>query len=143
MVAAIKRFPLIIEPHPKTYDGHEFITLIIYNDKKFLCIVDNISSKFVYAYVLDLCAAQDVDENEFIGIVYDWFYNHRDDYPISIEFHKRGIVEDAEKIMRSFQLNYITRAIGPVPMFNMIGPSKIKKRKRKEPKKQYLLDNID
>ena len=127
-----KKFPLVVEPHPSDYEGYDFITLIRYNDESFLNIVDNVSKKYIYGYVIDLCGPEQFDEELLIRVAYDWFYTNGDRYPISIEFSKRGILGQAETILRAFPLDYVTRVIGPLPHFNMGGPTKVRKRKKKE-----------
>lgn len=127
-----KKFPLVVEPHPDDYDGYEFITLIRFNDESFLSIVDNVSKKYIFGYVIDLCGPEGFSEDTLIKTAYEWYTTNGDRYPISIEFSKRGMVEDAEQILRLFPIDYVTRVIGPLPHFNMGPASKIRKRKRKE-----------
>ena len=65
--------PLIIEDHPDTYDGYPFITLIQYNKKHFLTIVDNSNDKVIKAYILDLCGPEGVDEEKIISVASNFF----------------------------------------------------------------------
>ena len=127
-----KKFPLVVESHPPDYDGYEFITLIQYNDDAFLVVVDNVTKKYIYGYVLDLCGPEKIDEEMFIKIAFDWFKSNGDRFPISIEFSRKELTGQTEKILRAFPLDYVTRVIGPLPQFNMDGPTSIRKRKRKD-----------
>lgn len=127
-----KRFPLVVEEHPSDYEGYAFITLIRFNDESFLNIVDNVTKKYIYGYVIDLCGPEQFSEELLIETAFEWYYSNGDRYPISIEFSKRGILEQAESILRIFPLDYVTRVIGPLPNFNMGGPTKIRKRKKKD-----------
>jgi hypothetical protein len=127
-----KKFPLIVEPHPSDYDGYDFITLIRFNDESFLSIIDNVTKKYIYGYVIDYCGPEGFDEETLIQVAFEWFSSNGDRYPISIEFSKRGLQAEAESILRAFPLDYVTRVIGPLPHFNMGGPSKVRKRKRKD-----------
>lgn len=129
-------FPLITEQHPSTYKGPPFLTLIRFNDKDYINIVDNVINNEIVAYVLDLCPKEfdyrpEIREHALIQIAYEWFETSQKDYPISIEFSRRGINLEASKILRRFQVDYVTRVIGPLPRFEMGGPYKVKKRKRK------------
>lgn len=123
--------PLIVEEHPKDYNGYEFITLIKYNDQNYLTIVDNITNNQVVAYVLDFCQSMNVDEEKIIKVANHWYENHRTEYPISIEFFKHGIAKDMSKLIRCFSTDFIVRVIGPIYQYNMKGPIKIKRRKKK------------
>ena len=127
-----KKFPLVVEDHPDDYDGYEFITLIRFNDDTFLNVVDNMSKKYIYGYVIDLCGPEQFNEEELIKVAYDWYFTNGDRYPISVEFSKRGLIEQAQSILRAFPIDYVTRVIGPLPHFNMAGPTKVRKRKKKE-----------
>jgi len=123
--------PLIVEEHPKNYDGYEFITLIKYNDQNFLTIVDNVNNNQIVAYVLDYCQHAKIDEEKIINIANHWYENHRNEYPISIEFFKKGVADDMSKLIRRFTTDYVVRVIGPIYNFNMKGPVKIRRRKKK------------
>ena len=136
-----KRFPLIVEPHPQNYDGYEFITLVKYNDESFLTIVDNVTKKYIVSYILDFCGPEKIDEQRLIEVAHDWYYQNGDRYPISIEFSKMGISKHVYPLLRSFPVDYVTRVIGPLPNFEMNGPYKVRKRKRKQvPKNIEIVD---
>lgn len=129
-------FPLISEPHPDAYDGPKFLTLIRFNDKDYINIVDNVINNEIVTYVLDLCPKEfdykpELREQALIEIAYEWFETSHATYPISIEFSRRGVSSEASKILRRFTVDYVSRVIGPLPRFEMGGPFKVKKRKRK------------
>lgn len=127
-------FPIKVENHPATYAGYPFITLVKFNDEPNLTIVDNLHKKYLDAYCLDMCLPAGVDENIIIKVANYWYHTSREEYPISIEFSKRGLSPIASKIMKSYSVEFISRVIGPVPFFEMKNPSKVRKRKRKIPK---------
>lgn len=129
-------FPLISEPHPVTYLGPPFLTLIRFNEKDYINIVDNVINSEIVTYVLDLCPKEfdyhsEMREQALIEIAYEWYENSKASYPISIEFSRRGVSIETSKILRRFPVDYVTRVIGPLPQFEMGGPFKVKKRKRK------------
>lgn len=123
--------PLIVEKHPENYKGYPFITLIQYKDKDLLVIVDNVDDKNIDAYVLDLCGPEEVNEEHLIEIVYPWWNERRSNFPISFEFSRLGMTKQVSKIFRSFHIEYVTRVIGPLPLFQMEEVTKIRRRKRK------------
>ena len=125
------KYPLIIEEHPENYNGYDFITLIKYNDTTYLNIVDNVCNKQIITYVLDLCGPSNLDEELIINIAQKWAIENKHNYPISIEFSKMKLSEQTSSILRYFPIDYVTRVIGPLPEYNMAGPFKVKKRKRK------------
>jgi len=123
--------PLIIEKHPEDYNGYPFITLIQYKNEDLLVIVDNLYNKVIDAYVLDFCGPTGVNEESIIEVVYPWWNDRRSQFPVSIEFSRLGMTPIVSKIYRSYHIEYITRIIGPLPLFKMDQITKIRRRKRK------------
>ena len=126
-----KLVPLIIEPHPKDYTGFSFITLIQYRKHPMLVIIDNMTDELIQAYVLDLCGPEGVTEESIIMIVAEWFEHNKSNYPISIEFAKRGLTAHMSKIYRTLNVEFISRIIGPINRFPMSSVRSIKRRRKK------------
>lgn len=123
--------PLIVEDHPDDYDGYPFITLIQYRRSHVLAIVDNSDDQTIKSYVLDLCGPERVDEERVIEIAASWYKQHKTEYPLSVEFSRRGITPEVGRIYRSFNVEFVTRVIGPLPRFEMTETIRVKRRKRK------------
>jgi hypothetical protein len=123
--------PLIVEKHPINYKGYPFITLIQYKEQDKLVIVDNYDDKIIDTYVLDLCGPERVDEEHIIEVVYPWWLERRNLFPVSIEFSRLGMTASVSKIFQSFHIEYVTRVIGPLPNFPMNDTTKVRRRKRK------------
>ena len=123
--------PLIVEPHPAEYGGFPFITLIQYRKMPMLAIVDNTDASTIKAYVLDLCGPEHVNEEMLITVAAEWHDNNRDNYPLSIEFSKRGLTPVTSKIYRSLNVEFVSRVIGPAPSFPMTLVKSTKRRRRK------------
>lgn len=130
---------LVIEEHPDNYNGYEFITLIRYNDQHFLTIVDNIIDNSIRVYVLDYCNQLMIAEEDVISIANEWYENSRDKYPISIEFSKRFMGSEMSKIVREFNIDFITRVIGPTYTYPMTGNKKVRRRKKKPMPKEVVI----
>lgn len=123
--------PLIVENHPKDYDGYPFITLIQYRDQHLLGIIDNTTDKMIKAYILDLCGPTNVNEEQIIDVASFWYSEAKDRYPLSFEFSKLGLSDEVKKIYRSYAVGFVTRIIGPLPRFEMNEVKSIKRRRRK------------
>jgi len=123
--------PLIVEPHPKNYSGFPFITLIQYRKAPMLVIVDNADESTIKAYVLDLCGPERVDEEMLISVAAEWYQTNRTNFPLSIEFSRRGLTSTTSKIFRALNIEFVSRIIGPVPKFPMNTVKSIKRRRRK------------
>lgn len=126
-----QKIPLIIEKHPETYNGFPYITLIEYRKSLLLTIVDNTTPTHIHAYVLDLCGPESVDEVQMLEIVDEWFNEGTRQHPVSIEFSKRGLTPHTTKIYKSLNIEFVSRVIGPAPVYDMIGSKRVNKRKRK------------
>lgn len=125
------QLPLIVENHPKNYDGYPFITLIQYRNQHLLGIIDNTTDKMIKAYILDLCGPSHVNEEQVIEIAKSWYVASKDRYPLSFEFSKLGLAEEVKGIYRSYAVGFVTRIIGPLPRFEMGEVVSIKRRRRK------------
>ena len=133
--------PLITEPHPDSYNGYPFITLIRYNDENSLNIIDNVVNKQIVGYVLDLCAPANLNELALVSIAEEWFYSERHKkHPISVEFSRLGMAGALTPILRCYPTEFVTRVIGPLPEYKMGGVFKSKKKKKKSvpPELQFL-----
>jgi hypothetical protein len=42
------------------------------------------------------------------------------------------MTNEVQGILRAYPIDYVTRVIGPLPQFDMEGPIKVRKRKRKD-----------
>ena len=123
--------PLIVEPHPKEYTGFPFITLIQYRKQPMLSIVDNATTEVIRAYVLDLCGPEKTDEELLISVAADWYTNNRANYPLSIEFSRRGMTSIASRVYRALNIEFVSRVIGPVPVYPMEAVRSVKRRRCK------------
>jgi len=125
--------PLIVEDHPAAYleTGYPFITLIQHRDQHLLSIVDNADEKTIKAFVLDLCGPERVDEEKVISVASTWYYVHKQRYPLSIEFSRLGMTPQTSKIYRTYNTEFVTRVIGPLPKYEMQEVSNIRRRRRK------------
>lgn len=130
MKRAKNQVPLIIESHPVDYNGYPFVTLIQYHKKTMLTIVNNIDESSVEAFVLDLCGPQHVNEEAIIAVAAQWYENGQNK-PLSFEFSKLDVLESAQRIFRTFNIDYVTRIIGPIHKFDLNPTSNVKRRKRK------------
>lgn len=123
--------PLIVEPHPEDYDGYPFITLIQYRDQHVLSIVDNSNDKMIKAFILDLCGPEKVNEEMIIQVAEQWYEATGAGYPLSVEFSKQGMTGEVSKILCTYNTDFVTRVIGPLPQFAMEPTRSVKRRRRK------------
>jgi hypothetical protein len=96
-----------------------------------LVVVDNMNNDTLKSYVLDLCGPECVGEELLLSVVSDWYDHNRHLYPISIEFSRRGIAGQVAKVYRTFNVEFITRIIGPIYKFPINEILSIKRRRRK------------
>lgn len=131
------KVPIIVERHPEEYDGYEFVSLIQFNDDYVLSVVENIVGNQIICYSLDRCPAEDVDEAEFISVVKQWFYNTDRCKPLSLFLALDNSSHNFGNILRYYNLDFVSRIIGPVFRFPT-GTTKVKKRKKKTVPKKFL-----
>lgn len=127
----MKKFPLIVERHPENYQGYDFVSLLIHNKDSFLVIINNCANDMISAYVLDLCVAEKIEEEEIINVAREWYEKDRANFPISVEFSKRNLHEKYGKILRSFNVEFVTRVVGNVPTYNFTKTLRVRRRRKR------------
>lgn len=127
-----RQVPLIVEQHPEDYTGLPFITLIQYNNQSHLTVVDNAEDKFISAFVLDLCGPESIDQQAFFDVVSEWYETSKDDHPLSIALSMRGLTNVISRIHKTFNIDFVSRVIGPIHKFPMQPKKSIRRRKRKD-----------
>jgi len=121
---------IIREDYPSTYKGYRFITLIQFNEEKYLSIVDRLTDKNISAYILDLCGPKGVSEEDVLNIAYEWSQSDRKNFPISYEFARLGLTSQVSLLYRSFNVDFVERVIGPLPELEL-NKATVKRKKRK------------
>jgi len=129
---------LIPEEYPEDYKGYRFISLIKYNEKSQITIIDNIVSDIIYAFVLDECNPLNLNEMVLIGHAIDWFEKYSTEIPFSIFLSRQKIDEDYYKVVKGFPVDYVSRVLGPLFKYEMGSPIKIRRKRKKE-----IQDNIE
>ena len=122
--------PLLREEHPDDYEGYPFITLIQYHREPILTIIDDSNERNIQAYVLDLCGPESVDEETLIEVATEWFDTNSERFPLSFEFSRLGMTELISGIYRTYNTDFITRVIGPLPTFHMEAAPVVRRRRR-------------
>lgn len=126
-----KMLPLIIEPYPENYDSFRFISLIKYIDSVTLNIIDNIVDDNLYTYVLDLCVAENVDQSRVLSIANSWYENGLyKNYPISVEFSRLGVTTETNRILKIYNVDYISRIIGMANKYPLFSQNTLKKKRK-------------
>jgi len=123
--------PLLVEDYPVDYKGYPFLTLIKYRDSEILVVVDNITHKDIKAYVVDACETEGISEEKFINLVAEWYEYRSRKIPLSIEFTRLGLDQHMKPIFKVYNIDFITRVIGVLPMYEMNKVFSVKRRKRK------------
>lgn len=135
--------PLISEDHPNEYNGYPFITLLQYgNEITYLSVIDNTTSSHIKAYILDLCNAENVNEQFIITECIKWYESYKEKVPLSVYFSSNNLTDIAGRIYKTFNIEYISRAIGPLPYYNMDIPHLIKRKKCKKVHESMILNYI-
>lgn len=124
--------PLLIEKHPDDYTGLPFLTLIRYNNTEFLAVVDNITEGELRLYHVEECSQYGIDVTTFLKHVLDWHNDHQS-IPLSVYLSSSSLTPSYGQIYKSFNVEFISRIIGPIPKYKLRTQSTTRKRKRKSP----------
>ena len=131
---------LIREDYPSSYKGYRFITLVQFNEEKYLSIVDRLTDKTLSAYLLDLCGAKNIDEELILNVAYEWSQSERNMFPISYEFARLQMTDSVTELYRVFNVDFVERVIGPLPALE-VSKATVKRKKRKVIPKNIQINN--
>lgn len=106
-----------------------FLTLIEFKRVKYLTLIENVVDDEIQAYVLDSLAAENIDQDWFLNIATKWFYASSERYPLSFEFAKLGQGDVIKKVLKTFNVNSVSRVIGKLFMYPVNAKPKVKRRK--------------
>lgn len=124
-----KKIPPLVLENLDSNENHAYLTLIIYKKQKYLVVVDNIVNEEISAFVLDNISSEDIDTQWFISVCNLWFYSSSEKYPLSFEFAKLGQLDKVKTIIKTFNINSVSRIIGRIFMYNIQNKPKVKRRK--------------
>lgn len=128
-----KHAPLLkVEPYPSHYEGFQFLSLIQYNEKNILLIVDNILNNNVIGFVVEQCYANSLDPEVLLAKATAW----RDQglhlqMPLSIFLARYNLLDDYSVILKSYPIDSVSRIIGSIHKFEMKKSTRIRRKKHK------------
>lgn len=106
-----------------------YLTLIEFKKIKYLTVIENIVDDEIQAYILDNLSAEGIDQDWFLSVATRWYYASSERYPLSFEFAKIGKGDVVKKILKTYNINSISRVIGKLFRFPLNEKPKIKRRK--------------
>jgi hypothetical protein len=106
-----------------------FLTLIEFKKVKYLTIIENVVDSEIQAYMLDNLVAEGIDQEWFLSVATRWFYASSSRYPLSFEFAKLGKGDVVRKILKTFNINSMSRVIGKLFTYPVNAKPKVKRRK--------------
>ena len=106
-----------------------YLSLVEYKRETYLCVIDNIKSSEIGAYVLDYADQSGVEVKQFLEAVTRWFYGKSDEHPLSFELAKYGLTDWASGMYRTFDTMYVSRIIGHGFSYSAMEKSKVKRRR--------------
>lgn len=109
--------------------NHLYLSIVEYKRETYLCLIDNIKSAEIGAYVLDYAGQSGVDVYEFLEIATRWFYGKSEEHPLSLELARHGLTEWASGMYRTFDTTYVSRIVGQGFAYDRMEKSKVRRRR--------------
>lgn len=106
-----------------------YLSLIEYKREEYLCIIDNVKSSEIDAYVLDYADQSNIDMKNFLQVATMWFYSKSDIHPLSVELSRHGLTNWAAPIYRTFDSTYVSRIVGHGFAYDAMNKSKVRRRR--------------
>jgi hypothetical protein len=126
---AKKRIPDLKIEAVNSPNNHMFLSLVEYKRETYLCLLDNIKSSEIGAYVLDYSGQSGIDVVEFLELATRWFYSKSEEYPLSVELARQGKTEWASGMYRTFDTTYVSRIVGHGFAYDKMEKSKVRRRR--------------
>jgi len=123
--------PIIREDHDENYTGKPYFTLVMYQQNPYIVLVDNYINKTINGFVLDYCEVYSIDITNIIKIADEWWEDGCSQ-PFSIFASQHKLSETIQPIFKTFPEEFVNRAIGPLPKFEMNIIFNVKRRKHRE-----------
>lgn len=120
--------PLILE-EIQGRANYLYLTLIEYKKEKYLTIIDNISGNDISAFVLDYAEAENIDVAWFLSVANIWYYKSSEKYPLSFEFAKLGVKNKVAPVLRTFNIDHVSRMIGKIFVYDIDSKPKVKRKR--------------
>lgn len=120
--------PLIIEELQESAN-YLYLTLVEYKKEKYLTIIDNIQGSDLTAFVLDSAEAESVDVNWLLQVATRWYYKSSHRYPLSFEFARLGARNSVTPILKTFNIDYVSRMIGKIFVYDIDAKPRIKRKR--------------
>jgi hypothetical protein len=120
--------PLILE-ELQDRANYLYLTLLEYKKERYLVLIDNIRGTDISAYVLDVAEAEGIDVSWFLSVANIWYYKSSEKYPVSFEFAKLGVKDTIEPMLRTFNIDYVSRMIGKIFVYDIDAKPKIKRKR--------------
>lgn len=124
---AKRDIPDLIVENPNEPHNFNFLSVLEFDGKSHLVIIDNTFDDMVYAYVLDEAIQRKMNLEVLLPIISKWAEAPME--PISFLFSRLGVASQTSLIFRSFEITGVTRLIGASYKFNIGASSKIKRRR--------------
>ena len=91
-------------------NAFSFLSVIEFDGRKHLVVIDNIIGDMVYAYVLDEAIQRKMNLEVLLPIISSWAEAPQE--PLSFLFARLGVASQTSLIFKSFEVTGITRLIG-------------------------------
>lgn len=124
-----KNIPPLILEELQDKANYLYLTLLEHKKERYLAIIDNIRGTDISAYVIDYAEAEGVDVTWFLSVANIWYYKSSDKYPLSFEFAKLGVKDKVEPLLRTFNLDYVSRMIGKLFVYDIDAKPRIKRKR--------------
>ena len=120
--------PLIVESYSDP-TSMVFLSIIEYKKENHLIIIDNIYNNEISGYVLDNAEAENLNAHDILSVAIRWYYRSSERYPLSVEFSKLGLSKAMAPLVKTFNVNHVSRLVGKCFVYDTHRKPKVKRKK--------------
>lgn len=126
---AKKKIPPLTVEYKQDQTTLHYLSLLEYRRENFLVVIDNITDTEITAFTLDFIKEDVISLTNFLSICNVWFYKSSGRYPLSFEIAKLGLSKKLAPLIKTFDVNNVSRIVGIPFEYKIEAKPKIKRRR--------------
>jgi len=124
-----KKIPPLMIEHCDDIISKYLFSVIEYQRHEHICIIDDITSSEIKAFIIDKEFEETVSAAQLISEAILWFYQASDKHQLSIHLAKKGLTPHIGPMYRTFDLNGVSRVIGRIFQYPELAKAKVKRKR--------------
>lgn len=124
-----KKIPPLIVDNVEENHNLFLLSVVEYRRTEYVCIIDNITQAELRVYIIDQHHPEALSTEELISEAIHWYYHASALHQFSVYLASKELAHLATPLLRTFDINGVSRVVGKA--FHFPGLTKVKVKRRK------------